>query len=240
MFLDNKYTKWYNQIVNRGKERTNVQGYSERHHIIPRSMGGNDDPDNLVVLTAREHFLCHWLLTKMTTGGDKMRMCFSLHTFFHFNLRRKMDYFPKDYERHRIDISHAARLNSVGRGKKDVFTFLRVESGERFTGTRLEFRKHSGLDAGAVNWLVNYCLDPDDPKKIIAGWSIWIESHQMFSNEKYRPPSNLLKLGRQNCEHCGKNVSRGNYKRWHGDKCVAVDAEGHHERTRQVASINSY
>lgn len=69
----NKYTKYYNQIVERARVRV-LTAYSERHHVVPRSLGGTDTADNLVNLTAREHFICHWLLTKMTTGEDHYKM----------------------------------------------------------------------------------------------------------------------------------------------------------------------
>jgi hypothetical protein len=69
----NKYTRWYNQIVKRAKFRI-IDDYTESHHIIPESMGGPDTPENLVELTAREHFICHWLLVKMTTGEDHWKM----------------------------------------------------------------------------------------------------------------------------------------------------------------------
>jgi hypothetical protein len=69
----NKYNRWYNQIVEQAQNRV-VEGYTESHHIIPESLGGPDAPDNLVDLTAREHFICHWLLTKMTTGEDRYKM----------------------------------------------------------------------------------------------------------------------------------------------------------------------
>jgi hypothetical protein len=39
--------------------------YFERHHILPKSMGGDNSKHNLVLLTAREHFLSHWLLWKI-------------------------------------------------------------------------------------------------------------------------------------------------------------------------------
>lgn len=64
MFKDNKYTKWYFQIIENAK-RTRPLTYKESHHIIPKCLGGDDCPDNLIDLTAREHFLCHMLLTKM-------------------------------------------------------------------------------------------------------------------------------------------------------------------------------
>ena len=69
----NKYEKWYNQIVKNAQNRA-PNGYIERHHIQPRSLGGSDDKSNLVDLTAREHFICHWLLTKMTTGENRYKM----------------------------------------------------------------------------------------------------------------------------------------------------------------------
>jgi len=69
----NKYTRWYNQIVKNAQIRI-TEGYTERHHIQPRSLGGADGQSNLVDLTAREHFVCHWLLTKMTTGEDHYKM----------------------------------------------------------------------------------------------------------------------------------------------------------------------
>ena len=72
MIMD-KYTHWYNQIVDRAQTRI-TEEYTETHHIQPRSLGGLDTPDNLVKLTAREHFICHWLLVKMTTGEDHYKM----------------------------------------------------------------------------------------------------------------------------------------------------------------------
>lgn len=68
-----KYTRWYNQITDRARGRV-IADYTESHHIIPESLGGPDTPDNLVDLTAREHFICHWLLVKMTTGEDHWKM----------------------------------------------------------------------------------------------------------------------------------------------------------------------
>ena len=69
----NKYEKWYNQITNNAKDRV-LNTYTESHHVIPVALGGEDTADNLVNLTAREHFICHWLLTKFTTGQDRYKM----------------------------------------------------------------------------------------------------------------------------------------------------------------------
>ena len=58
------YQKIYNSIIERAKDRV-PEGYVERHHIIPKCLGGSDDKDNLVALTPEEHFLCHVLLVKI-------------------------------------------------------------------------------------------------------------------------------------------------------------------------------
>ena len=77
MYLQNKYTRWYYNIVNAAQNRS-INGYVEKHHIIPKSLGGSNKKINIVSLTAREHFICHWLLTKMTHGQDKSKMCMAL------------------------------------------------------------------------------------------------------------------------------------------------------------------
>lgn len=76
MFKRNRHTQTYNQIVTRARSRELGlrDQYYEKHHVIPASMGGSDADENLVLLTAREHFLCHLLLTRMTEGRDLIRM----------------------------------------------------------------------------------------------------------------------------------------------------------------------
>lgn len=75
MFIHNKYYYWYQKIVHNSK--STVDQYFELHHIVPRSLGGSDNKDNLVKLTAREHFICHILLTKFTTGQELHRMIYA-------------------------------------------------------------------------------------------------------------------------------------------------------------------
>lgn len=57
------YQWHYDRLIETRKDRVLEEGvYYERHHIVMKSMGGTDVPENLVLLTAREHFLAHWLL----------------------------------------------------------------------------------------------------------------------------------------------------------------------------------
>ena len=65
----NKYNTWYDNIIANSQKRT-TDDYTESHHTIPESLGGPDTPENRTSLTAREHFICHWLLTKIHPIGD--------------------------------------------------------------------------------------------------------------------------------------------------------------------------
>ena len=73
--LKSKYFKIYNQIIdNRLKNPLPEDEYGEIHHIIPRSLGGSNDDSNLVKLSAREHYICHYLLTKFTENEQYFKM----------------------------------------------------------------------------------------------------------------------------------------------------------------------
>lgn len=81
-YIQNKYFNWYNQLVKKAKVRNLTKEtsdcYVEIHHIIPRSLGGSNDKENLVVLTAKEHYIAHELLVKFTTGKQKIKMTMAL------------------------------------------------------------------------------------------------------------------------------------------------------------------
>lgn len=78
MYLQNKYTYWYYSIIDKARSRT-IAGYFEKHHIVPKCLGGNDTEENLINLTPKEHFLCHWLLTKMVLESPEQK-----NYFMHF------------------------------------------------------------------------------------------------------------------------------------------------------------
>ena len=60
-----KYYKWYCNIIQNAVDRPRLEGYVEKHHIVPRSFNGSDEKSNIAILTAREHYICHLLLAKM-------------------------------------------------------------------------------------------------------------------------------------------------------------------------------
>ena len=78
-FLENKYTKYYYNIINNARSRCLGKVYTEVHHIIPKALGGDNLDENLVTLTAREHFICHRLLPKMIEDKElRNKMIYAL------------------------------------------------------------------------------------------------------------------------------------------------------------------
>ena len=95
-FLENRYTRWYYAIITQAKDRITSQ-YTESHHVLPRSMFPNlhSNSTNRVNLTAKEHFICHWLLTKMVHLPDDVKKMW--HAFWAMSMDR-------DRKRHRIPV----------------------------------------------------------------------------------------------------------------------------------------
>lgn len=139
MYLNNKYTTWYYQIIDNARSRKSLHDiYLEKHHIIPECFfinrrrqgpkgwidGDPNSSDNIVELTAREHFICHLLLTKMTEGAAKGKMYIALFRICHGNTYQKMNRMHKInsliYQEIRLRVAELAaiRAKTVHTGKK--------------------------------------------------------------------------------------------------------------------------
>lgn len=87
-FNDSKYTRWYltfiSKILLEERNKDDERIY-ERHHILPKSIFPEFEnlknfPWNGVLLTPREHFICHLLLTRMFDDiTQMMKMQWALH-----------------------------------------------------------------------------------------------------------------------------------------------------------------
>ena len=98
-----KYTKVYNNLIKKGKlrklDKSKLNFYTEKHHIIPSCIGGNDDSDNLVLLTAREHFIAHWLLAKIHYNSPGLIYAWwSFYNFGEDSLGRNLKLTSRGYQ----------------------------------------------------------------------------------------------------------------------------------------------
>jgi hypothetical protein len=66
------YKSIYESLINKARVRLLTSGPNERHHVIPRCLGGSNEKINLVWLTLGEHFTAHLLLAKIHGKGSKL------------------------------------------------------------------------------------------------------------------------------------------------------------------------
>lgn len=203
MYLQNKYTHCYYNIVDRAKARSTV-GYVERHHIIPKSIGGSDNDSNLVELTPREHFICHWLLTKMLPKSPeqkKLYHAFSALAMVSSNQQRTIT--SKQYQILSKASKIALKGNTHNKGKvrtaeaneKQRQTMLAKYKEQSYTHAGKTYEEIYGTEASARKAKLR---GPRGPRKNPPG------------------PQQLVV-----CPHCGKTGGVSNMKRYHFDNCSA-------------------
>ena len=70
------YIEFINDILKtRGRFNCGDE-YCERHHILPKCMGGGNERDNLIDLYAREHFIAHKLLALENPDNIKLQLAY--------------------------------------------------------------------------------------------------------------------------------------------------------------------
>lgn len=109
----------YDQLVDRARGRI-LKGYSERHHVLPRCLGGGDEPENLVRLTAEEHYVAHQLLIRIHPA--ERRLVWAAHLMatrpgnkLYGWLRRAMSEARRGTKQ---SPEHIAKLAAVRKGRK--------------------------------------------------------------------------------------------------------------------------
>lgn len=118
------YSKVYHQIIN-NRKGNKPTGYTENHHIIPKSLGGTDDLDNIVELTAREHFICHWLLLK--TQAYKTKGYYSMLRAFLMMVRcnsitQNRYITSRNYEKLKLEFNELQKNSTAGEGNSQYGT----------------------------------------------------------------------------------------------------------------------
>lgn len=200
MYLQNKYTRWYYNIIQRAQTRTisgrTISGYTERHHIIPKSLGGSNAKSNLVVLTAKEHFICHLLLTKMTTNLDKQKMCFAFWLLCNNTNKHQQRHTPTASTYSKIRSEYSSTMSNRLKGiPKNYASFLGKSHSEETKRLQSEVKK------GKLN--PNFGKKHSDESKRLIGLT-----HKGITKPKYI------------CSHCEKTVGGlNNFLRWHSDNC---------------------
>lgn len=215
MYLTNKYTTWYNNIIAKAQVRVNQTGYFEKHHIIPRSLGGTDELSNLVKLTAKEHFICHLLLTKMVIGTHKRSMYYA--SYMMVRGIRNQHYKPSS-------ITYAiVRANMITANKERPGPNLGMVMSDKTKQKLSEALK--GKNTGPKTEEHRQKLrapKTEEHKKALSLSRIgksWGHKHSNETKSKMSAWQKGVAKPKLTCESCSKTISDLNYKRWHGINC---------------------
>ena len=242
----NKYNTWYQNITERAKNR-HLNTYTESHHIIPRSLGGNDNPENIVNLTAREHFVCHWLLVKMTTGKDHHKMLNALRMMRAENPRQQRyetKITARVYESIKKEYAElqSKKLKGSGNGfyGKNHTPEAKEKIRQKNLGNKLTPEQHARLIANTKGKKKPPITEEHRAKLSAAKKG---EKNNMFGkthSEETRAKQRAMALGRKQseetikkkadavrgskrekrlCPYCNQLVAVNGYARWHGDQC---------------------
>jgi hypothetical protein len=107
----------YDRLIDRAKDRVYVRGVHDNHHILPKSLGGSNAKSNIAILTYDEHFLAHWLLTRLTVGNDRIIMLHALYKMSQGGKNNKNRHVAGwQYALARLAQSEAARGNNYNTG----------------------------------------------------------------------------------------------------------------------------
>jgi len=224
VLLENKYKKIYFKIINKAlsETRSKQDFYYEKHHIIPKSLNGTNDVENLVLLTAREHYLCHKLLTKFTVGIDKKKMFCAMWAFNRKSKNQKRVVLnSRDYEYVRLFL--AKSFSEDRKGKHLVGHRLSEEHKQKLSKSLLGRKRSENTKKKMIeSWKFRpprskeHCLAISNANK---GRIVSDETKQKMSNSK-KGKNPIHTQVKWHCEYCNKEgIGISNYNRWHGNNC---------------------
>lgn len=208
MYLPNKYTTWYYDIINSAQSRLiTLDEYTEVHHIIPRSLGGTNDKSNLVRLTSREHFICHLLLTKMVTGSAKRSMSYALWGMCNQKNEHQQRHSVSSRTYQYAKDSANRSLSEERKGK----TLEELHGVEKAAQIRETYKHRKPRSACSITERSNI------GKAVSESWKRQVNPRGF----QIKQPLKLT------CPKCNKTMDKGNYTKYgHGLTCsYAIDAK---------------
>lgn len=207
IFIQNKYLKHYQFLINRSltrKKETNV--YYEKHHYVPKSILKNK---NVVHLTAREHYIAHLLLSKCVNINYRKKMIFAV-TSMKFKILPKIKCNSKLYDKFQKE-------SNIQRSEYMRNRIVSQETKEKIRNTLTGF-KHTQETKHKMS--IYHKSNPrkftDKQRKAI------IRTHTgKIVSQETRIKMSISRKNRNKieCKYCGNLSEIGNHTRWHGDKC---------------------
>ena len=237
------YLKIYKDLTARGQKDRGLE-YSERHHIIPKCMGGTDDASNISILTPEEHFVAHLLLVKIYPSNDKLVFAANMMSVASPKSQRRLN-----NKRH----GWLRRLNAEAQRNRVFTDETRAKMSESALNRKKVKCPHcgkEGLSGNMHRWHFDNCKL--GPTPLVFKHTEEYKSNMRKTFAEKQPVKNSKKIKCDHCDyvgiscvvnsahndyckmnpnrksavqnsitcpHCGKEGKPANMHRWHFDNC---------------------
>lgn len=154
------YRKIYADFIESRKHRAHPDGeYLERHHVIPKSLGGTDAPENIVLLTPGDHYFAHLCLAKIHGGSQWGAVWCMVKMTISKRRRRASQAYGK---RHLVSVARrefarakSEKLTGVQYRDRQKKHTIHNEDGRSLTGPVADLVDKTGVSFASISRLVN-------------------------------------------------------------------------------------
>ena len=216
------YKLIYDALIERARQRELKDVYFEKHHVVPKCMGGSNDRENIVKLLAREHFISHELLVQIHPNKKEL--------LYSFNLMCNSDKYGmtnKKYEWIKIKLHEAmSGKNSPNFGKKAT-----EKTKKKMSKVRIGIivsdetkQKLSELQRGEKHNLYGTHPTDETRKKMSVSHKgerngFYGKHHTDDTRKKNSDAKKGQKYAKEVCIYCGKEMAVNNINKYHNEKC---------------------
>lgn len=223
------YLKIYNELMSDATNNPKSDSYKETHHILPQCMGGTNSRENLIELTARQHYLAHWLLYKIyktsslvhawhcmsRIGAGQQNRTINSHLFQYCKLERKkqlsqqMSGSGNNFYGKRHTVEAKTKMSDANKGKRHTLeTRNKMSAAQRGNPKTVSHRQKIGRSGMLM-------LQNIHTKEIIRV----IDSDDRGNSAEWLNPRKLKPELKYKCAHCDMVTTPSNLKRWHNENC---------------------
>lgn len=223
------YTKIYQNILDNAKKSSRKKcskHYFEKHHITPKCLGGDDSVDNLVLLTAKEHYVCHHILTKIYPDSTALQRAYwMMNTVISPNQNRYKST-SRNYDSCKKQIQKIQSDNWKDKTKNPNYTNSKVGEKNPMFGVRRFGKDNPFWGKSHSN---ESMIKMRDAKKQYyknnennTKDTIWINdgiSNKRHPIKEEIPNGYNIGTIKKECPHCLLLVGGANAKRYHFNNC---------------------
>ena len=233
------YRKIYDNLIDSAKNNPKPDKYKENHHIIPVCMGGSNKKDNIVKLTAKQHYLAHWLLYKIYKTTALVYAWHSMSRISTGQEQRSIN--SRLFDHCRKEISKVLSENS--KGLKNHF-YGKTHSKEiKEKLSKINSGKNYRSELQIKEWIENVAKKPASKKQkqllsdrnkkfIVVQNKFTLEKKYIEKTDQinydlttWLNPRKITPEKKEACVYCGLKTTKANIVRWHNDKCKGTNNE---------------